>query len=145
MKKLLKVLLCLFLAATLFIPKTQVNAEGEYPDIENIRVDTNGIMTWDAFPGAEYYDISIPGVVGTGPTKMECQFDLQTFLATNGLQTGAYQVQITAFDEGWATIARSTAPSYDFTNDNQCPNPTNVRGMVILFDGTVMRTRNSII
>ena len=53
MKKFLKILFCLILIFSL-AAKNEAKAEG---GIKNIHIDSNGMVTWDPYPGAYYYAV----------------------------------------------------------------------------------------
>ena len=46
-----------------------VQVEEGYPELSNVMIDEDGIMTWDAYPGADYYHVFYEDdihIVGSG-------------------------------------------------------------------------------
>ena len=125
MKKLLKVLLCLVLIFSL-VPKSE--AKAEYGTVTNVKIDANGIMTWDAYPGATDYaivymeDWSGYFFVSTNSADLPLELGRET------AKSGTYNILVQALDEEWVVIGDSgTRISYTYTSKGKVPTPTGIR------------------
>ncbi|MBQ1476667.1 MAG: cell wall-binding repeat-containing protein [Erysipelotrichaceae bacterium] len=136
MKKLLTLFLAVMLLAGTLTIGNRIEADEGYQGINNIRIDENGIMTWDPVPGVTRYMIYCPAGLpdGVGDQVMETRYDIHDLLLYNGFGTGDYSARITAEDDDWNIVAQSDSPAYHFTNNNVCPKPSNVR-----WDGNTVR------
>ena len=104
MKKFLKILFCLILIFSL-AAKNEAKAEG---GIKNIHIDSNGMVTWDPYPGAYYYAVCAD-VFDMGPKdwvdvgKPEyinaTSYDLQEHLKIISAGTRSYSVRVEVYNE----------------------------------------------
>ncbi|MBQ1508238.1 MAG: cell wall-binding repeat-containing protein [Erysipelotrichaceae bacterium] len=135
MKKLLAMILSVLMVLTL-VPADirETKAEGSHPDITNFQY-SDGIMTWDAVPHAVYYNISFyDDIHAVGAGSYEPRFDVNYYFKFSNIKSGTYQIYVEAVDANGHILANSHSPSFEFTNENQCPDPTNVH-----WDGYVLR------
>ena len=135
MKKLLNIMLCLFLLTGVAV--RNVEAEGDYPDLENVKIDALGTVTWDPYPGADYYNVFFPyGDPNEVVSSVRVNsFDFKYELGINGRRTGVYRAMITALSDTGVTLATSVTPEYQYVSEYpECPPPKNVR-----WDGNLVR------
>ena len=135
MKKILTCLICFAIIVCVLAITPSVEAANGYPDIPNFRIDSEGMMTWDAVSGATYYDVFYKIdesniAAGTSNTN----YDLHSAFINDGARTGDYTVRIVA--KGSGTLAE-TQFTYHYVNDNQCPDLSNLH-----WDGYVLRWDN---
>ncbi len=113
MKKILKIVLCALLVFT-FIPREEVQAE-DPGYITNITFDSNGKLTWDAYPGAAYYIIAFTGYQVSGKTTGTSYDQLRTELMNKYQPAGKYGAQVSAYDRIGNHIATGTSTNvYDY-------------------------------
>ncbi|MBQ1508365.1 MAG: hypothetical protein IIZ47_02990, partial [Erysipelotrichaceae bacterium] len=96
MKKLLKVLLCLVLVFSL-APRNE--AKAEYGTVTNVRIDANGTMTWDAYPGATEYAIVYTEDWSGYFFVSTNSADLPLELGRETAKSGTYNILVQALNE----------------------------------------------
>ena len=104
------------------------SAAGDLPDLVNVKVSAEGVITWDAYPGATgyYYVVDGPEVV-TGWTIDDLpELDLGKSLKDSYAPSGSYQVHIDAEDDSYSDIA-SIDITYEFVGLDPLPAPANLR------------------
>ncbi|MBR6290252.1 MAG: S-layer homology domain-containing protein [Clostridia bacterium] len=106
-----------------------VSAEDGLPDLQNMKVSSGGLVTWDPYPGAAHYWIGGNEFLGSSridPDK-PLRFDLAGALADAYAPNGTYTLVVDAEDEGYNSIARSTV-TWTFTGGlPRLATPTNIR------------------
>ena len=103
--KILSLILVLMMVFSLLAGiSSRVEATGGYPDLENVKIDKDGTVTWDAYPGAFTYQVYPVGYAG-GP-EPDREFSFKEFLAEMKAPSGTYSIVIDAMDEDYKTIAQ---------------------------------------
>ena len=124
MRRVLTVFISLVLAFGMsLVPfeKQMVYAEGGHPDITNLTIDENGIMTWDTVEGAHHYDIYYgDDIHNVGAYSEETRYDLYEAFRSSGIKSGDHVVRVVASP---GDLAESSV-TYHYVVDNQCPDPT---------------------
>ena len=126
MKKILTNLLVLFLVlGTLIIsPAKDVQAAGT---LQNLKIDSNGVVTWDAYPGADSYDVAVNGdvvVTNYADDYEPTRFDLRSYLLYNCGDEGYYNIEVIAWKEPvgnstiWEFLANGKITDYLYTAPN---------------------------
>ncbi len=128
MKKLLKVLLCLVLVFSL-APRSETKAEEEV--VTNIKIDANGIMTWDAYPGATEYAVVYTDEWDVFFVQTNSA-DVPKELARNSAPSGTYTLKVQALGEpkdgSIPVIANwGSTVTYTYTSKGKIPTPTGIR------------------
>ena len=108
MKKILSVFLSLLLTVSFF--SFPVKAIGS---IKNFKIDGNGEVTWDPYPGAVYYTVSFSDYAGGNQTTIGYNF--RDVLIGVQAPSGAYKTWVEALDENMEVIASSNDIIYQHT------------------------------
>ena len=105
------------------IPVATLTANAELASLENVNVN-NGVVTWDAFPGAaEYYYSYGPA----GGSLDEPSLDLELKAKSFHFETGNYNYSIYAVDEHGDQISGEIAGTYSYTcTQTPLATPTNL-------------------
>ena len=104
------------------------SAAGDLPDLVNVKVSAEGVITWDAYPGATGYNYVVDGPeVMTGWTIDDLpELDLGKSLKDSYAPSGSYQVHIEADDGSYNDIA-SIDITYEHVGLDPLPAPANLR------------------
>jgi S-layer homology domain. len=97
----------------------------DYPALENVKVSAQGVVTWDAYPGADHYYV-YHGDNFNGGEQDECSFDFRAALDDGKAQTGWYSCIVTASDDADSTIAVGSVAWY-YTGREALAAPENLR------------------
>ena len=111
------------------------------PELQNVQISENGIVTWDAFDGAVDYDWSIYS--GGGICK-ETSVDLKDFCSMCCWKNGTYTVSIYARDAEKNAISETWTGTYTYVSDHaQLATPSNIQwtGNVMTWDPVPYATR----
>ena len=105
------------------IPVATLTANAELDTLENVSVN-NGVVTWDAFPGAaEYYYSYGPA----GGSLDEPSLDLELKAKSFHFETGNYNYSIYAVDEYGTQISGKITGTYSYTcKQTPLATPTNL-------------------
>ena len=104
------------------------------PDLKNVKISSEGILSWDAFNGSYQYQVS---VANFGDFCTSTTFDLKQICRNNKFSTGEYVVKVSALDSEGAQITNSWTGSYSYTSSlPQLQTPTNLsfNGKVATWD-----------
>lgn len=95
----------------------------ELPAMTGVSIASNGIMTWDAFSGAEMYEISMStfSYLAEGTSA-----DLNEILKSYGKPSGEYDVTIKALDSSYKQISKAWTGTYDYTAPAPLDRPANL-------------------
>ena len=105
------------------IPVATLTANAELDSLENVSVN-NGVVTWDAFPGAAEYSYSYGH--GGGYLK-EPSLDLELNAKSYHFETGNYNYSIYAVDEYRTQISEKITGTYSYTcKQTPLATPTNL-------------------
>jgi len=105
-----------------FAPVKEVQAaEG----ISNLKLDSNGILTWDAYSGASFYRITFPGNYTSDTT--ETTFDAKRFIMGYGWSSGSYKIKIAAFRSNAVQLSETTETTYNYTSKGKLEEPTIIK------------------
>ena len=121
-------LISLFLILTMLftVPATIGNnvRAADTQKITNIKVDSNGVLTWDKVPGASHYQA---GAAGYAVALLSSpKVDLYELLSKNGIDSGTYTYYIHAIFPDKPSI--TAEGKYDFVSPNPKLGPiTNLR------------------
>ena len=110
--RLLSILLSLALAVGM-IPAFGVTASAA-DSITNLKIDANGVATWDAFPGAAKYSVENINLGSTMQT--ETKFYFKTHLMLRGFSSGDYELSVSAYDSSNHRISSVTTATYTYTS-----------------------------
>ncbi|MCR5844945.1 MAG: hypothetical protein K6G78_00035 [bacterium] len=101
----------------------------EYRDITNLRLSDDGVLTWDAYPGAAKYNISVEVFPNNfyGDSTSDTSFDLRGFLKTQGRPSGDYPFTIYAGDDEGYRISNEMNRTYTGFVNESLDNPVNLR------------------
>ena len=96
------------------------NWKGSYefdPYLESVsNVELNdGIVTWDFYPGADYYNVWIGTEYGEHVPGDENWFDLDVYMKYEENEPGVYDVTVKAFDEDGYIIAFDRVSGYEYS------------------------------
>ena len=111
------------------------------PELQNVQISDEGIMTWDAFDGAADYDWSIK--TGGGTCK-ETSVDLKEFCSLCCWKSGSYQVTIFARNASGEAISETWSGTYNYVSEHaQLATPSNIQwtGNVMTWDPVPYATR----
>ena len=131
-RKLLSILLSLALVVSM-IPAFTVPATA-LEDMQNVHLSADGILTWDAVPGAKVYDLSIGGYTE------ELSADLNQVCRDGFMKRGDYSFTLEALsDYKWNSgrkVANSWEGVFHYAPPYSLSNPANLRweGMVARWD-----------
>lgn len=95
----------------------------ELPAMTGVSIASNGIMTWDAFSGAERYEISMSAFSALAEGTSA---DLNEILKSYGKPSGEYDVTIKALDSSYKQISKAWAGTYDYTAPAPLDRPANL-------------------
>ena len=105
------------------IPVATLTANAELASLENVNVN-NGVVTWDAFPGAAGYSYSYGPA---GGSLDEPSLDLELKAKSFHFETGNYNYSIYAVDEYGAQISGKKTGTYSYTcTQTPLATPTNL-------------------
>lgn len=125
-KRIAAWLLCMVMVfSSVNLPGFTLTVFAAGTDIQNVNIDADGIMTWDAFPGANeyYFEIGSGGgyVDGTSINLYQC-------LESYGKTSGTYTVRLNARDTNRAKISTTYITEYIYIAKNaQLGVPTNFK------------------
>ncbi len=124
-KKILKMFLSVLFAVLLvagLLPVTAAKAEEE---LKNVSISPEGILSWDAFPGAENYMLEI----GSGGGYADgTSVNLNANCENYGFASGTYEVRLYAIDANNAQISAKWTGSFTYTSAKpQLATPSNVQ------------------
>ena len=93
-----RILILLAVALTLALLPVIASCEEELPEIQNVAISSDGIMTWNAFPGTMQYWISVENKSrATEETKYEINAFIDELIYKNEIEkTGNYALHIQA-------------------------------------------------
>ena len=117
--KLLSILLSLALAMGM-IPAFGVTVDAAN-SITNLKIDANGVATWDAFPGAAKY--SVENVILGSTMQTETKFYFKTHLMLDGFPSGNYELSVSAYDSSNHRISSVTTATYTYTSKGVLDKP----------------------
>ena len=111
-------------------------AEEGYPDLSNLQIDENGMMTWDEYEGAVYYHVyysdSFHQVGGGSDTN---SFNAKQAFLNSGFKSGDWEITVKASSTGFTdSIIAVSSIVYHYVNENECPDPTG-----LYWDGYILR------
>lgn len=97
----------------------------ELPSLQNVSVDSDGVLSWDAFEGASDYYFLFG--TGGGYTDGATSIDLETTAKSYHLESGDIYWSVCAVDDEGNQISATSEGTYAFTN-TQTPldTPTNL-------------------
>ncbi|MBR6408456.1 MAG: dockerin type I repeat-containing protein [Clostridia bacterium] len=111
-KRFLSLLLAFVMLFGLFGMAQTVYAMGS---LQNVKISSSGILTWDPFPGAKVYVFSCNGA---GSTIAASPFDVNDYLAKDGKESGKYTIALYAVDNhiyaGGKPISEIWATTYNY-------------------------------
>ena len=91
--------------------------------IHNLRIDEEGILHWDLFPGATYYHVQYDdGVHYVGAGAYDGYYDIRNGLHSSGFRTGDYTITVIAEDARGHEVAQGEIV-YHYVNDSLSPTP----------------------
>ncbi len=107
MKKRISVILCV-LAIVISMFPARVMATDGYDDVKNVRISSKGILKWDDYKGALYYEVWANGYhlrdVGIGEEHKE----FEEYLQYGCVPTGDYKPTVYAIDRDNQVLAKGT-------------------------------------
>ena len=125
-KRFLSLLLAFVMLFGLFGMAQTVYAMGS---LQNVKISSSGILTWNAFPGAKVYNYNLGGSYGgyTSGTSL----DLKAICQSHDYAGGSYKVTICAMDDypyyGGKQISEKWTGTYNYTSTiKQLASPTNL-------------------
>lgn len=124
-KKFLAAVLTVLMSIVIFgnLPLADSTVYAAMPEIKNVRISSEGILSWDAFSGATNYNWSVGS--GGGNTK-DTQADLKQACLDYGFASGTYDVKLFAEKNG-EQISMVWEGSYSYTSANpQLATPVNL-------------------
>ena len=96
---------------------TYVSPYGPKGVIENVTISSEGIMTWDPYPNATKYDITIDGAAtrGTTETTYNVNRDIDDYILYGYIEnSGTHTVKLEAYMEGSVTMGEYET-EYNYT------------------------------
>ena len=83
--------------------------------VAHVRIDSKGMMTWDAYPGATYY--SVTGY-SWGSVVKTCSCDLYAACQRFQMSNGTYTIKLAALDSNKKTISEVFECTYNYKLDS---------------------------
>ena len=115
--------MCIALFSLLSVSETTVYAD--LPDIQNVSVSAESILSWDAFPGAAEYFVGVDGAGGAYTS--ETSYDLNQLPLRNKQPSGEYRVELMAVDSTVTIISSEWSGTFTYTSPYpQLAAPTNL-------------------
>ena len=117
--------LCLVLGLLPAGALTALAADG-LPDLTNLRISAEGVITWDSYPGAARYYLS-GGEYWSGgwASDTECRFDFAQRLRDGYAPSGTFTARIYAENDDYEEVACSEI-TYTHTGLERHPAPANL-------------------
>ena len=115
--KFFKKLAAMMLSLVMCLSLMQVTAFA-LPEIPNVEISSEGILTWDNVPGAELYitnALSDDGYSNVGFSGFNSGFDIQEKMTDSGLPSGNYDITVIAYDGANDDIAEGHV-NYSYTS-----------------------------
>ena len=97
----------------------------DWEPMPNLKVSDEGVVTWDAFPGAAYYYIAGSTYIPSGSIT-EHTYDLGAALRNSCAPSGWYTMYIQAESEEWHVLGESYAAWY-YSGPEALETPKNLR------------------
>ncbi|MBQ9414699.1 MAG: dockerin type I repeat-containing protein [Clostridia bacterium] len=107
----------------LMLPLSLTASADDLPLVNNIKISKDGILSWDAYPGAHSYYVYGAGRADEGLLT----YNVKEYLTNSGADTGDYTFSVSAENESYQDIALSKEVTYRFTAAGKMATPTNLR------------------
>ena len=99
------------------------------PAIQNVQLSSEGVLTWDAFAGADDYEIYLEDSLGSDTNNSNglTTYDLKDAVEHRQVPSELIEYSITAKDSGGNNISATIFGTYDYIPDQEAmPTPTNL-------------------
>ena len=123
-----------------FIPilgMQKVQAAGDYPDVANVIISEDGVLTWDAYPGADTYWIGIDGgSLPTGDTNYDLKRIIDRYVENGSMpNSGSHSIKIEAYGDG--SVIATWEGTYEYTSPYSPVTVGAIENVLISADGIV--------